>query len=260
MEELIRYENVSISYQGQKVVKNIGFSVEKGQILGIVGESGSGKSTILKAAMGLLGTTGRVEEGSIYFEGKKLSDLNGKELWRINGSEIGMVFQNAGAHFCPIRTIEAQLYEADQAHKKRSRQLFRQEAEEQFRKLGLEDGRRILRSYPFELSGGMQQRVGIASAMLLHPKLLLADEPTSALDVVVQKRVIKELLLAREQYRTTIIIVTHNIGILRLLADQVLVMKEGEIVEYGATAQVLEASVQDYTKKLMAAVPRLVRS
>ena len=126
-------------------------------------------------------------------------------------------------------------------------------------KLGFENGERILSGYPFELSGGMQQRVGIAAAMLLHPKILLADEPTSALDVAVQKQAVEEMLLIRETFGTSIIIVTHNIGVIGAMADNVLVMKDGEMVEYGPTRRVLDAPEQPYTRKLMAAVPRLSR-
>ena len=126
-------------------------------------------------------------------------------------------------------------------------------------KLGFENGRRILDAYPFELSGGMQQRVGIAAAMLLNPSVLLADEPTSALDVSVQKQVVEEMLLVRESFGTSIVLVTHNIGVIGAMADKVLVMKNGEMVEYGATQQVLNDPKEDYTRLLMSAVPKLKR-
>ena len=124
-------------------------------------------------------------------------------------------------------------------------------------KLGFENGRRILDAYPFELSGGMQQRVGIAAAMLLNPSVLLADEPTSALDVSVQKQVVEEMLLVRESFGAAIVLVTHNIGVIGAMADKVLVMKNGEMVEYGETQQVLNDPKEDYTRLLMSAVPKL---
>ena len=127
-------------------------------------------------------------------------------------------------------------------------------------KLGFEDGKRILGSYPFELSGGMQQRVGIAAAMLLNPSVLLADEPTSALDVSVQKQVVEEMLLVRDTFGTAILLVAHNIGVIGAMADKVLVMKNGETVEYGKTQQVLENPQADYTRALLSAVPRLRRA
>ena len=126
-------------------------------------------------------------------------------------------------------------------------------------KIGFENGQRILDSYPFELSGGMQQRVGIAAAMLLNPGVLLADEPTSALDVSVQKQVVEEMLLVRKTFGTSIVLVTHNIGVIGAMADKVLVMKNGEMVEYGETRQVLNNPKEDYTRLLMSAVPKLKR-
>ena len=139
------------------------------------------------------------------------------------------------------------------------RQDFDRRALELFAKLGFEDGQRILDSYPFELSGGMQQRVGIAAAMLMNPKVLFADEPTSALDVSVQKQVVEEMLLVRRNFGTSIVLVTHNIGVIGAMADKVLVMRGGEMVEYGEKEQVLRDPKEAYTKRLMSAVPRLAR-
>ena len=259
MAEILRYEHVDIAYNGKLAVSDVSFALQEGEILGIVGESGSGKSTLIKAAMGLLGPDGLVTRGDIWYGNKDLPDLNEKELLKINGSEISMIFQNAGASFCPIRTVGAQLYESMTEHVAISREAFHEQAMELLGKLGFENGERILSGYPFELSGGMQQRVGIAAAMLLHPKILLADEPTSALDVAVQKQAVEEMLLIRETFGTSIIIVTHNIGVIGAMADNVLVMKDGEMVEYGPTRRVLDAPKQPYTRKLMAAVPRLSR-
>ena len=257
--EVLRYENVDISYNGILVVRDISFSVREGEILGIAGESGSGKSTLIRAAMGMLGDTGVVTRGDIWYEGIDLPDLPDSEMRKLNGPELGMIFQSAGSSFCPIRTVGAQLYETMTEHKSISRKEFRLKALELFEKLGFEDGQRILDSYPFELSGGMQQRVGIAAAMLLQPKVLFADEPTSALDVSVRKQVVEEMLSVREHFGTTIILVTHNIGVIGAMADRVLVMRSGEMVEFGDKEQILNHPRADYTKRLMAAVPRLVR-
>ena len=260
MAELLRYDHVDISYNGFLAVKDVSFTLEPGEILGIVGESGCGKSTLIKAAMGLLGSAGMVTRGDIWYKGKNLPDLPPKELRKLNGPELGMIFQSAGSSFCPIRTIEAQLYETMIEHEKTSKAEFLDRAMELLGKLGFEDGKRVLGSYPFELSGGMQQRVGIAAAMLLNPSVLLADEPTSALDVSVQKQVVEEMLLVRDTFGTAIILVAHNIGVIGAMADKVLVMKNGETVEYGKTQQVLENPQADYTRALLSAVPRLRRA
>ena len=260
MAEILRFEHVDITYNGFKAIKDVSFTVDEGEILGIVGESGSGKSTLIKAAMGLLGPTGLVTRGDIWYKGKNLPDLSPRELRRLNGPELGMIFQYAGSSFCPIRTVGAQLYESMTEHENISRGEFAARATDLLGKIGFDDARRILDSYPFELSGGMQQRVGIAAAMLLHPSVLMADEPTSALDVSVQKQVVEEMLLVRKTFGTSIVLVTHNIGVIGAMADKVLVMRYGEMVEYGETKQVLEHPKEDYTKLLMSAVPKLRRA
>ena len=259
MGEILRYEHVDITYNGFTAVKDVSFTLKEGEILGIVGESGSGKSTLIKAAMGLLGDTGLVTRGDIWYKGKNLPDLSAAELRKLNGPELGMIFQYAGSSFCPIRTVGAQLYESMTEHESVSKEEFSRRATELLEKIGFENARRILDSYPFELSGGMQQRVGIAVAMLLNPSVLLADEPTSALDVSVQKQVVEEMLLVRKTFGTSIVLVTHNIGVIGAMADRVLVMKDGKMVEYGETRQVLEHPQMEYTQKLMAAVPKLRR-
>ena len=259
MSEIIRYEHVDISYKGELAVHDANFSVEEGEILGIVGESGSGKSTLIKAAMGLLGRDGLVTRGDIWYQGLDLPDLKPKEMRKICGPEIGMIFQMAGSSFCPIRTVWAQLYEIVKEHEKITIQEFEMRAEELFQKFGFEDPKRILDSYPFELSGGMQQRVGIVAAMLLNPKILMADEPTSALDVSVQKQVVDEMCMIREKFGTTILLVTHNLGVIRAMADKVLVLENGEVREYGKTKEVLENPQSEYTKKLLSAVLELRR-
>ena len=259
MAEILRYDRVDIAYNGRRVVTGVSFDLQPGEILGIVGESGSGKSTVIKAAMGLLGPSGQVTRGDIYYKGKDLPDLTPAQMRRLNGPELGMIFQSAGASFCPIRTVGAQLYESMTEHESVTKADFTARACELLQKIGFEDGMRILNSYPFELSGGMQQRVGIAAAMLMNPSILFADEPTSALDASVQKQVVEEMLLVRESFGTSIVIVTHNIGVIGAMADNVLVMKDGQMVEYGETRQVLDDPREDYTKTLMAAVPRLMR-
>lgn len=260
MAEIMRYEQVDISYNGCPVVQDITFTLDEGEILGIVGESGSGKSTLIKAALGMLGKDGLVTRGDIYYKGLDLPDISAEELRKISGREIGMIFQMAGNSFCPIRTVGAQINEMMAASGCTDEGKVKQQACELLQKFGFTQPEKILASYPFELSGGMQQRVGVAAAMLLKPKVLLADEPTSALDVTVQKQVIEEMLLARELFGTAIILVTHNIGVIRAMADNMLVLHQGKMMEYGRTSKVLESPQSPYTQKLLAAVPRLRRS
>lgn len=260
MAELLSFEHVEISYGGDPVVHDVSFSVKPGEILGLVGESGSGKSTLIKAAMGLLGDNGLVTKGDILFDGKNIPDLPEKELRKIRGAKIGMIFQDAGASLCPIRTIGEQIYESMSAHMDISRADAQDRAFTLFEKLHFQDSRRIWDSYPFELSGGMNQRAGIVIAMLMNPAVLLADEPTSALDMAVQKQVVLEMKLLRELFGTAIILVTHDIGVVSAMADTVLVLKDGRKVEYGPARKVLQAPEQAYTKKLLAAVPKLRRA
>ncbi len=259
MAELIRYEQVDISYKGQRIVHNINFSLNEGEIMGIVGESGSGKSSLLRATLNMLGRDGLVTRGDIYYKGQNLPDLAQEEMRRISGSEIGMIFQHAGGSFCPIRQVGDQIQEMMEAHGSLDKQENEQLACELLAKFGFDRPRRIIGSYPFELSGGMQQRVAVAAAMLLRPKLLLADEPTSALDVTVQKQVIEEMLLARDIFGTAIILVTHNMGVVRAMADKMLVMHQGEAVEQGMASSIMKSPSSPYTKKLLAAMPKLRR-
>lgn len=259
MNKILEYKNVEIKYGNDIAVSEISFALEEGEILGIVGESGSGKSTIIKAAMGLLGERGSISKGDILYEGNSLLNLSRKQRLATNGEQLGMIFQFAGSSFCPVRRIGVQLYEIVKEHKDISKEEFRTQVDELLDKLGFEDADRILDSYPNELSGGMQQRVGIIAAMLLNPKVLFADEPTSAMDVTIQKQAVEEMLRVRDTFNTSIILVTHNIGVVNAMADKVLVLKNGRIVEMGSKADVINNPKEEYTKRLMDAVPRIMR-
>ncbi len=259
MQPLLDVQHVEISYDAKPVVQDVSFQLEPGEILGIVGESGSGKSTVIKAAMGLLGNSGAVTKGDIYYKGKNVIDTKTEELRQMRGPAMGMIFQNTGASLCPIRSIGDQLYESVTQHEKVSREEVRQRALELFDKMRLKDGDRILNSYPFELSGGMNQRVGIMMAMVLKPDLLFADEPTSALDVTVQAQVVREMMKLRELYNTGIVIITHNIGVVEYMADKIAVMYQGRLVEYGKTRDIIHHPEKEYTKKLIGAVLRINR-
>ena len=259
MAVLLDYQHVEISFNGNPVVHDVSFQLHPGEILGLVGESGSGKSTIIKAAMGLLGSSGMVTKGDIWFEGKNLPDLSDKEMRKICGEKIGMIFQDCGASLSPIRTIGEQIVESMAAHRKVDVAEAKRTAMELFEKLRFKDGERVWNSYPFELSGGMNQRAGIAIAMLMNPSVLMADEPTSALDVAVQRQVVEEMLHVREVFGTAIIIVTHDIGVVSAMADSIIVLQNGCIMEYGKAKDVLENPQDPYTQKLLSAVPRLRR-
>lgn len=259
MSVLLDYQHVEISFNGNAVVHDVSFQLRPGEILGLVGESGSGKSTLIKAAMGLLGESGMVTRGDIWFEGKNLPDLPEKEMRKICGEKIGMIFQDCGASMSPIRTIGEQIVESMAAHHKVNVAEARATAMELFGKLRFKDGERVWNSYPFELSGGMNQRAGIAIAMLMNPAILMADEPTSALDVAVQRQVVEEMLNIRDVFGTAIIIVSHDIGVVSAMADSILVLQNGYVMEYGKAKDVLENPRNDYTKKLLSAVPRLRR-
>lgn len=257
--KILTYDSVEISFGGKAVVHDVSFSLEHGEILGLVGESGSGKSTLIKAAMGLLGPDGLVTRGDIRYMDQNILNIPEKEQRKIRGAGIGMIFQDAGASLCPIRTIGEQIYESMRAHKKITRSEAKSRAMDLFDKLNFKDSQRVWDSYPFELSGGMNQRAGIAIAMLMNPPILFADEPTSALDVSVQRQVVREMLKLRELFGTAIVIVTHDIGVVRAMADTVLVLKNGKTIEYGTADRVLDHPQDPYTRKLLEAVPKLQR-
>ena len=250
METLLRYEHVDIAYLGQPAVEDVSFSLSSGEILGIVGESGSGKSSLIKAAMGLLGSEGRVTGGSIWYKGQNLTALPQKELRKLCGPALGYILQSAGSAFCPIRTVGAQLYEAMREHGRISKAAFEERALEMLTKLGFEDGKRILTSYPFELSGGMQQRVGIAAAMLLSPGVLLADEPTSALDPELTGEILKVIRDLAEEHMT-MVIVTHEMSFAQDVADRVIFMADGVIVEEGTPEEVMVNTREERTRQFL---------
>ena len=229
MESLLKLEHVTICYNGEPVVRDVDLELNKGEILGVVGESGSGKSTIIKAIMGLLGNEGMVTEGDIWYKGKNVVDMPEKELRRLLGPEIAMVFQDSGAALCPIRTVGDQIYESMREHERISRKECAERAVRMMAKIGLKDGERVLQSYPFELSGGMNQRVGICISMLQNPSLLLADEPTGNLDPTNSWEIMKLLEEANDR-GTTVLVVTHNQEIVNEMQKRVVTMKKGVIV------------------------------
>lgn len=254
---VLEVKNLCISYQGKEAVKNVSFAVPENKIVAIVGESGSGKSTIIKAAINLLPSGGKITGGSILFDGKDLTKMSGEQMRKIRGKEIAMIFQDAGAYLNPRMKIGPQYQETIMTHQSIGKQEAKALAETMLLKLKLADPERIMKSYPFQLSGGMKQRVAIAMAMSMEPKLLLADEPTSALDVTVQAQVVQEMISLRDELGTSIIIVTHNMGVAFRMADYIAVMYNGELMEFGTRDQVIESPKSDYTKMLLSVVPEL---
>lgn len=256
---MLSVREISITYGENPVPAVADFSLEmkRGEIVSIVGESGSGKTSLVRAILGCLPGGGRVSQGEILFEGRALSDL-GPEEWRnLRGTEISMIFQDSGAMLNPVRRIGSQYVEYIRTHERVSRKEAWEKGKEMLEQMRLPAGEHIMRSYPFQLSGGQRQRVGIAMAMTFQPKLLLADEPTSALDVTTQAQIVRQMLKLRDEYHTGIIVVTHNLGVAAYMADRIVVMKEGRIVDAGTRDQILNHPSSHYTKNLLDSVPAM---
>lgn len=254
---ILEVKDLSIAYQGKEAVKKVSLAVPENKIVAIVGESGSGKSTIVKAAINLLPSGGKIIGGNIIFDGKDVNKMPDEQLRKIRGKEIAMIYQDAGAYLNPRMKIGKQYLETIMVHQAISKSEAKALAENMLLKMKLADPERIMNSYPFQLSGGMKQRVAIAMAISMEPKLLLADEPTSALDVTVQAQVVQEMMQLRDELGTSILIVTHNMGVASRMADYIAVMYNGELMEFGTRDQVINAPKSDYTKRLLSVVPEL---
>lgn len=253
----LAYKNLCVDYDNTRTVDDVSFSVSSGQIVGLVGESGCGKSTILRSTVRLLDNTAHISSGAIYLDDENLVDLAPEEMRALRGNRISVIFQDYNMSFSPTRTIRKHLFDAVGAHGLMSKRAAEERILELFDRLNLHEGKRILDSYTFELSGGMNQRVAIAFAMLSRPDFLLADEPTSALDVTSQSQVIDELIQMRDLFQCGMLVITHNIGVVRLLADQMGVVYAGKLVEFGATKDVLGNPLHPYTQALLDSVPTL---
>ncbi len=252
---MLEIKDVTISYKNVPTVKQFSLNLEKGQICSIVGESGSGKTTVIRAVLGLLAGGGKVTGGDILFEGKSLLS-NTPEQWRkLRGTDISMIFQDSGAMMNPTKKIGAAFVEYIRTHEAISKKDAWDKGVEMLEKMRLPSGDNIMRSYPFQLSGGMRQRVGIAMGMTYQPKLLLADEPTSALDVTTQAQIVRQMMELRDEYGTSIIVVTHNLGVAAYMSDYIVVMKMGKTEDEGDREHMLHESSNPYTKKLLEAVP-----
>ncbi len=253
MEPLLTINNLSIKYKEKKgfALKNICFTLYEGEILGIVGESGSGKTTLAYSVLNILPKETHIE-GEIIFGKNNLFTLGERDLDNIRGKEIGVVFQEPKAAFNPVLSIGYQFIEFLKSKlriKKRS-DCFKK-IEKLFSKVGLNDTERILKSYPHQLSGGQLQRTMIAMALSTNPRLLIADEPTSSLDVTIESQIINLLMRLQKELDLTVLFITHNLALIEILCNQVLVLYEGEIREQ-TTKDLLFHSPKDiYTKKLI---------
>ena len=241
-----------------QAVRGVSFWLDAGETLSIVGESGCGKSVTIQTIMKLLPSPpSQIKSGAITYQGTDITHLSDKAMESYRGKEFSMIFQDSGAMINPIRKIGSQYVEYIRAHKNISKKDAFDMAVEMLEKMRLPDGKRIMESYPFELSGGMCQRVGIAMAMTFQPKLLLADEPTSALDVTTQAQIVRQMMELRDDFGTGIIVVTHNIGVAAYMADKLLVMRQGKVVDSGQREDILHNPQSEYTKNLLASVPAL---
>lgn len=254
---LLEVKNLHIQYAGTEMVHGISFSLDSGEVLSLVGESGSGKTSVIRAILGCLPHEGRVNEGEIIFSGVNMLE-NTPKMWRdISGRNISMIFQDSGSMMNPIRTIGSQFVEYILEHSSMDPQKAEKEAKEILDKMQLPNPDTIMDSFPFELSGGMRQRVGVAMAMFFRPQLLLADEPTSALDVTTQAQVVKELMKICREDGTAIILVTHNLGVATYMSDKIMVMQNGHVVEEGTSEAIIENPQANYTKELLHSVPQI---
>lgn len=241
-----------------QAVDGVSFTVRAGETLGIVGESGSGKSVLANSIMQLNANPPTFyPEGEILFEGNNLLKLSEKQLRKIRGNEIGMIFQDPMSSLNPVFKVGAQLVEAILTHQKMSRKDAKALAIELLKDVGIPDAERRMDDYPHHFSGGMRQRVLIAIALAGNPKLLIADEPTTALDVTIQAQILELMKGIQEKYGTAIIIISHDLGVISQMAEKVLVMYSGRIVEKGSVNDIFYRTSMPYTWSLLRSLPRL---
>ena len=254
---LLEVSDLSISYGEHPIVHNVSLSLDEGKVIAIVGESGSGKTTVIRAILGCLPNEGHVTGGRIMFNGKNLLENTPEEWRKVSGRDITMVFQSSGTMLDPIQKIGKQFVEYIREHIEVTEEEAAKQAIAMLARMNLPNPETIMELFPFELSGGMNQRVGVAMGMFFQPKLLLADEPTSALDVTTQAQVVEEMMGICRDDNTAIIIVTHNLGVAAYMADEIIVMRYGDVVERGTAEEIVNNPQQEYTKELLDAVPQI---
>ncbi|WP_141992649.1 nickel import ATP-binding protein NikD [Bacillus sp. B4EP4a] len=233
------------------LVQDINFELEKGKVLGLVGESGSGKTVTSMSILQLLDRKTTTIEGSITLQGRELNGLDDKEIREIRGKDIAFIMQNPMNSFTPVFTIGNQFIETIRSHTSLNKKQAKELAIDAMQNVNLPDPAKLLKSYPFQLSGGMLQRVMIAMAACLHPSVIIADEPTTALDVHNQLQVLRHLDKIRAEYGTSILLISHDLGVISEMADDVVVMQHGRIVETANVFELFDNPQHEYTKKLL---------
>lgn len=259
--QLLQIKDLKVRFKGDagyvSVVNGVSFHIEKGETLAIVGESGSGKSITSLSIMGILPSNGEIYEGEINFKDKNLRKLSKKEYRAIRGNEIAMIYQEPMTALNPVFTIGFQLGEAIMLHQGLSKKEARKKMIELLQMVGIPNAERTITLFPHQLSGGMRQRVVIAMALSCNPSLLIADEPTTALDVTIQAQILTLLRNLKKEFDTSVLIITHDLGVVAEIADKVIVMYAGEVVEEAPIYELFENPLHPYTKGLIASIPKI---
>ncbi|PEQ49938.1 peptide ABC transporter ATP-binding protein [Bacillus thuringiensis] len=238
-----------------KAVNHVSFAVREGETVCVVGESGCGKSVTALSIMGLIAESGSVVGGDILYEGKSLLGMKEKELRSLRGNDISMIFQEPMTSLNPVFTVGEQIVETLREHELLSKNEAYKKAIELIRKVGIARADEIVHSYPHELSGGMLQRIMIAVALSCNPKLLIADEPTTALDVTIQAQILDLLRQVKEEFKTSILLITHDLGVVAEMADYVVVMYGGKVIEEAPVLEIFQNPKHPYTKGLLKSKP-----
>ena len=240
-----------------KALNGVSFSMNQGDVLGIVGESGSGKSVTAYSIMGLTAYPGRLVGGTVWFNGHQIDKMTEKEFRKIRGNEVSIIFQDPMTSLNPVYTIGNQIVEVILLHTKKTKQEAWARAKELLELVGINEPTKRLKQYPHELSGGMRQRVMIAIALACEPKLLIADEPTTALDVTIQAQILELMQELRQKLGMSIIMITHDLGVVASMCERIAVMYAGHIVEYGTADEIFYEPKHEYTKGLINSIPKL---
>ncbi|MEJ2124428.1 MAG: ATP-binding cassette domain-containing protein, partial [Alphaproteobacteria bacterium] len=259
-EPLVDVKNLSVDFASadtvSHAVKNISFDIKKGEIVALVGESGSGKSVTALSTMRLLSSAASHPSGEIRFQGSNLLAKPEKEMCNVRGRDIGMIFQEPLTSLNPLHTVGRQVSEVLKLHQGMTNGEARARTIELFTKVGIPDPEERIHSYPHQLSGGQRQRIMIALALANNPDLLIADEPTTALDVTIQAQILALLKQLQSEMHMAVLLITHDLGIVRKMADRVCVMRQGEIVERGTVDDIFNAPQHPYTQHLLASEPK----
>ena len=258
---ILSVENLKVHFDTEegevKAIENVSYRIRTNEVLGIVGETGSGKSVSAYSVMGLVPQPpGKILKGKVMFKGKDLLKMSEKEMLKIRGDEIAMIFQEPMTSLNPVFTIEEQMVDILIAHGTPKKDA-KSKAVESLEKVRMPDPNLVLKKYPHELSGGMRQRVMIAMALSCDPELLIADEPTTALDVTIQAQILGLLKDMQQKLNLSVLLITHNLGVVAQNCDSIAVMYAGNIVEYGSAEQVFERGIHPYTRGLLKAIPPL---